>query len=114
MSAPVRLLVRVDGVPTDDARRFLTALERDAPPLADVQRVTSTQADPTGRRFGYPFTNCTNRGPRFTIVRDVPDDRPLTTMADFPCAFPAPPSTTTRPTEDSTPSRHAAQPAAHK
>jgi hydrogenase maturation protein HypF len=40
-------------------------------------------ADPADRRFGYPFINCTNCGPRFTIVRDVPYDRPLTTMADF-------------------------------
>lgn len=36
------------------------------------------------RRYRYPFTNCTNCGPRFTIVRDIPYDRPLTTMAIFP------------------------------
>ena len=41
-------------------------------------------ADPGDRRFGYPFINCTNCGPRFTIVRDVPYDRPRTTMAPFP------------------------------
>ena len=40
-------------------------------------------ADPADRRFGYPFINCTNCGPRFTIVRDVPYDRPFTTMAAF-------------------------------
>lgn len=40
--------------------------------------------DPTNRRFGYPFTNCTNCGPRYTITRIVPYDRPLTTMACFP------------------------------
>jgi hydrogenase maturation protein HypF len=39
--------------------------------------------DPADRRFRYPFVNCTNCGPRFTIVRDVPYDRPLTTMAAF-------------------------------
>ena len=40
--------------------------------------------DETDRRYRYPFTNCTNCGPRFTIVRGVPYDRPLTTMAPFP------------------------------
>jgi hydrogenase maturation protein HypF len=39
--------------------------------------------DPADRRFRYPFTNCTNCGPRFTIVREVPYDRPSTTMAAF-------------------------------
>ncbi len=102
-------------------RDFLAALEREAPPLARVERVTAQamtpsgaagfsivasdrsgrrralvsadsatcadclaeMADPADRRFGYPFINCTNCGPRFTIVRDVPYDRPLTTMAGF-------------------------------
>jgi len=35
------------------------------------------------RRFGYPFTNCTNCGPRFTIIEDIPYDRPKTTMRKF-------------------------------
>src|SRR4051812_40973075 len=39
--------------------------------------------DPADRRFRYPFVNCTNCGPRLTIVRGVPYDRPLTTMAAF-------------------------------
>jgi hydrogenase maturation protein HypF len=39
--------------------------------------------DPADRRFGYAFINCTSCGPRFTIVRDVPYDRAMTTMAEF-------------------------------
>jgi len=39
--------------------------------------------DPSNRRYRYPFINCTNCGPRFSIVRDIPYDRPLTTMKDF-------------------------------
>ncbi|MBI5957973.1 MAG: carbamoyltransferase HypF, partial [Chloroflexi bacterium] len=39
--------------------------------------------DPADRRYGYAFTNCTNCGPRFTIIQDIPYDRPKTTMAEF-------------------------------
>jgi len=39
--------------------------------------------DPSDRRYRYPFINCTNCGPRFTIIKDIPYDRPLTTMSAF-------------------------------
>ena len=136
------VFVEVEG-PVAAVSEFLLLLERDAPPLARIERVTTRAitprrsasfaiaasepagstgstgstgpggsagrrrtlvsadtatcadclrelSDPADRRFGYPFINCTNCGPRFTIVRDVPYDRPLTTMAAFamcePCA----------------------------
>lgn len=39
--------------------------------------------DPVNRRYRYPFINCTNCGPRFSIIKNIPYDRPFTTMSDF-------------------------------
>ena len=99
---------------------FLTALESEAPPLADITALKSEEIspcredgfvilasseeggdaqispdcdvcpdclrelfDPSDRRFRYPFINCTNCGPRYSILTGVPYDRPRTTMAPF-------------------------------
>ena len=121
------VFAEIEGSPAAVAE-FLVAVARDAPPLARIDQVVSTNLrpygsagftiapsapgaqrtalvsadsamcadclaelrDPADRRHAYPFINCTNCGPRFTIVTDVPYDRPNTTMAPFamcePCA----------------------------
>ncbi len=114
------VFAEVEGTPAAVAE-FRAALEREAPPLALIERVSAEEIPPLGeagfaiassvadgerqalvspdsatcqdclrelrepadRRYRYPFVNCTNCGPRFTIVRDVPYDRPFTTMAPF-------------------------------
>lgn len=100
---------------------FVSALRRDAPPLARIVRIVVGELppegdrdfrivetargdpvatliapdvavcddcvremlDPADRRYRYPFINCTNCGPRFTIIRTIPYDRPFTSMASF-------------------------------
>jgi hydrogenase maturation protein HypF len=92
-------LARVDSVlasvvrPRGD-RGFLIELSAGARGTAEIPADVATcdeclreLFDPDDRRFRYPFVNCTQCGPRFTIVTGVPYDRPLTTMAGFPlCA----------------------------
>ncbi|SFR02546.1 hydrogenase maturation protein HypF [Lentzea waywayandensis] len=118
------VFIEIEGT-QENVTEFLSALPRDPPPLARIDRVHVTACaargadgfeiaasrdggahgalvsadfatcadclrelfDPADRRYRYPFVNCTHCGPRFTIVREVPYDRPRTTMADFPmCA----------------------------
>ncbi len=54
-----------------------------SPDVALCQDCLREMLDPQDRRYRYPFINCTNCGPRFTIILDVPYDRPSTTMAPF-------------------------------
>jgi hydrogenase maturation protein HypF len=92
--APPLALVELAGtevVPPRGEHGFaIAASERNGPADAQVSPDVATcdaclreLFDPADRRYRYPFINCTDCGPRFTIVRGVPYDRALTTMAGF-------------------------------
>lgn len=54
-----------------------------SPDIGTCEQCQKELFDPQDRRYRYPFTNCTNCGPRFTIIEDIPYDRPKTTMRKF-------------------------------
>ena len=88
--ASVERLSRSELAPSGESGFSIAVSARASEPTALVSPDTTTcddclaeLADPADRRYRYPFINCTNCGPRFTIVRGVPYDRPLTTMAGF-------------------------------
>lgn len=54
------------------------------PDIATCPECRGEIHDPSNRRYLYPFTNCTNCGPRFSIIESLPYDRPNTSMKNFP------------------------------
>jgi len=76
----------------DAEKDFRIVASRDAqgartlvpPDHATCRSCVSELFDPEDRRYRHPFITCTDCGPRFTIIRDLPYDRPATTMSDFP------------------------------
>jgi hydrogenase maturation protein HypF len=65
------------------SRRLKGEYQLVSPDVATCGDCLTELLDPADRRYRYPFTNCTNCGPRFTIIEDIPYDRPLTTMRGF-------------------------------
>jgi hydrogenase maturation protein HypF len=96
LRAEIPPLARIDSItvdelaPTDEIGfrivasevlgRVSTGIPADAATCADCLREL---LDPADRRYRYPFLNCTNCGPRYTITRRIPYDRPQTSMARF-------------------------------
>ena len=68
-------------LPSDPSAAVRTLISPDIATCADC---LGELFDPADRRFHYPFINCTNCGPRFSIVRGIPYDRPQTSMSVFP------------------------------
>jgi hydrogenase maturation protein HypF len=72
----------ITGSRTGDDSRTLVP-----PDIAICADCLREMRDPADRRFGHAFITCTNCGPRYTVITDLPYDRPATTMAGFPmCA----------------------------
>jgi len=88
--ADIQDVVTCDVNPLQDTEFMIrSSLERSSeivlvsPDVATCDDCRQDFTNPADRRFGYPFTNCTNCGPRYSFVEDVPYDRARTTMREF-------------------------------
>jgi hydrogenase maturation protein HypF len=88
--AKITSIVPRDVEPQAETAFRILSSRLDAPPKVLISPDVAVcvdclreMADPRDRRFRYPFINCTNCGPRFTIIRDIPYDRARTSMASF-------------------------------
>jgi hydrogenase maturation protein HypF len=87
--------IRVENAPADSSSTFEIRESRDLsgayqPLSADIAICPDCERElfnPKDRRYLYPFINCAHCGPRFTIIKDVPYDRPNTTMDEFPVCW---------------------------
>ncbi|GAC1341780.1 MAG: carbamoyltransferase HypF [Candidatus Dormibacteria bacterium] len=90
---PLARVTRVDSRAVPALGEASFRIERSVPSPGEYQPISPDAAtcadclrelfDPDDRRFRYPFLNCTNCGPRYTIIEDLPYDRARTTMRDF-------------------------------
>lgn len=93
-SPPLARIVDVQVTDIDNVRESefkIRASDKNSSPQTLISPDISVCADclrelfdPQDRRYGYPFINCTNCGPRYTIVESIPYDRPYTSMRVFP------------------------------